>query len=205
MALVISALTYFDFRLRTPDELVLSGKKGMEHGLVEVYEENNYDLITNVWHPIVGPTAFQIQVFNPSDRTVVITDWQVISLNAENKSNWYFGMEPEILNMESEEPTSIPLEIPPGQVRFYWLSLYIPIITTDEQRMNCLTGGRSLDEIESCFYKYGTDIFGNYIEKDYYGPGLHRKSFSAKDGPAFELEVETADGTTEKILLTYYN
>lgn len=204
LALLISCLAYFDQIWRKPDDLMIEGRRVRNENIaIAAYEDNNYDE-HGVGHPIIGPTAFHIQIFNPMERTISITDWDVYALQ-NNETDWYYGMDARLSGVANKERIPVPFEIPPGEVRVYWFSLFIPMIATDEQKRNCLKEILLID-VEECFLRFGSDIFGNKIgDEEFYNANIHRTRMSSSDGPSYQLTFKTGDGTSETILLNYYN
>ena len=205
LALLISGLAYYGQYLDNSDELSIVVKDASRDYIVNVIKDvRYYDDETDTDHPVVGPLLYRIQIFNPTNRNVTITDHEVFPLNGKGDPDFYFGYGGNLLNFDDFRPIPITVELPPGQARFFWLKINIPIISTESLRQECLVGDEPLYDIEWCFLNNGYDIFGNKVQRDFVSPLYYHAQADKESGPSFELKITTGDGTDEKAVFHYY-
>lgn len=208
--LIIAALTYIYTVQYKPDKLKITLRnRVLDVGTIDIIHNGAYDLNNIGFDPVIGPLAWNIEVFNPISRTVTITDFKVYYTSASGRASQYSRMKPTLSSRQNAgETVALPISIPSGEAKAYILSLYVPIHPNIKQEEFCLSEGQDIFGIERCFGGFGSDLFGNPVETevvDY--PDLKSTSYTYKSfpkGPSFLLELETGDGTKESLELGYF-
>lgn len=210
IGVIIAALTYIYTIQYKPDELKITLRNRVPDATaMDIVHGGAYNLRNSGLDPVIGPIAWNIEVFNPASRTVTITDFKVYYTSASGLESEYSAMKPSLSSRQNaDEVVDFPIVIPSGEAKAYVLRLYVPIHPNIEQKESCLSEGQDVLEIERCFGSFGSDLFGNPVKievVDY--PDFKITSYTYKSlpkGPRFFLEFETGDGTKEGIGLGYF-
>lgn len=205
IALVVSVVScHIQNRIPADDLTISNNSHYSAIDIVEIYN-NAAPNLRGGFSPVIGPMKWNIQVYNPTNRTVSLANFKVRYIAKDGTTPEYSRMQP-VLAERNGDSAILPISIPSGEVRTYTLSLFVPIDPTEKQKDQCLEDGQSLHEIEVCFAANGTDIYGNrltYSSQEALGSVLHSYSYDAMPlSPQFIIDIETGDKTIKSDLLS---
>lgn len=207
LGLVVASVTaYSEFRTKPDDLSVTSKGRIISQDVLSVNAGIGPTRDAGIFGPLVGPISWEIQVFNPSARPVTITAFKVFHPSGFGPMSHYSGMNEKLaVKGSSSVELALPDVISEGHAKTYTLSLYVPTKPTVEQERICLNENKPLLDLERCFYSLGTDLFGNRaIKSEYTSPDMQVISYGGiPAGPEFILEIETGDGSKNRISLIY--
>lgn len=206
LTLCLGAVTAWHEFYPKKDIITLTTENRVELGArLDVHPYGAIDLDTGESRPVIGPVTWKIRVHNPTERSISLVSFEVFLLTTEGAPVYYSAMRERLSPIDAPSSAqTLPENIPPFESRAFLVSLFVPYQMDEDSQSKCEERFTSLEEVQTCFFRSGRDLFGNKVDYVDTGGG----SFSAImqdafNGPRFAVIFETADGSRYSTNLSF--
>lgn len=148
-------------------------------------------------------TLWELTISNAGDRADAVTSYQLLSLDASGRQQFYSGLDRGLLD-RNLAPTNLPIVVNPGHAERIFVKAGINVAPRAYELLNDSAAARSVRGVESLhryLFRQGIDIHGLPVQQLYEGTF----SFPEADkAPSLAVIIEAASGKRIPAVASWY-